>query len=909
MQEVPRAMIDIETEFQEIVRKQFPDQAYYGKDGEVFYKDANKEGYLLGNPNLPVAAYRELIVETVKNNLITIVTSGTGTGKSTNIPQYLFESGVFEQVIGTQPRVVAARELKDYVSRDIEKSLQDPHHNLIGYQTAVEADFSEENAIINVTDGLQLMHEIYKKGVQPNQVLIIDEFHERSKNMDTLLALAVHYGIRVVIMSATLDATRLSDFYSGVSGVEVPIIDIPGRTYEVSERTSDNLDEEVVAAAKAGKNVLVFLPGRQEITAAMTRIGKRVAPAYTLLALHGDQTPDQQHKAMDTYPGGKIIFSTSVGQTSITIEDIDVVVDCGYSRTEALDEHGKRTLATVASSTATSDQRRGRVGRTHEGEYILAQLKGYPPLIYGDNQTAFDVPEIQRTQIDDLILKLGAIGQTIDSLPFFEKPDAIEIERAEQRLYRLGMITRSLGEAALSPFSLTVYGEKAAKLPVDSHSARMILEARQYGKQVELQMMAAVAVRQINGITSTVSGMENWRILTKDISSDIIAGIDFMYEALRRTESEQNQKHIIKLRYDKALRAYEQLASRRYLDYSDLKKPTEAQRKALLKSIVAGTDELFVKSGKLYMDSQHKRRRQVSSTVIDSGEDLLIGASFNLQQARTKMIATHALITGASAVSIELLMDVIPDRVSTRIKKLYIDENGIPMTNQIVVFDDYVTNHEVVMEAEASPAMQRFIIERIFSTKQLDGSHGPNIKEVRKIIHDMHRLQHRTKEDLGIDYSVTRIIESMMHEINYMSKTFDDIDPFLDLQAVREIVPDSMRQEIINNAPDSITVVDNGKSVKYHVNYYDNFARITIPPYYYHLLPFTIGSGHRLKVRPSENITHYVGLEDARDAYEEKSAEPNRESRRGNTSVSMAALPVQPRLKAQRGRNIKPRTR
>ena len=906
MQEVPRAMVDIEAEFQEIVRKQFPNQAYYGQDGEVLFKDADKEGYLLGNPELPVAVYRELIVETVKNNLITIVTSGTGTGKSTNIPQYLFESGVFEQVVGTQPRVVAARELKDYVSRDIEKSLQDPHHNLIGYQTAVEADFSDENAILNVTDGLQLMHEIYKNGIQPNQVLIIDEFHERSKNMDTLLAIAVHYGIRVVIMSATLDARRLSDFYSDVIGSEVPIVDIPGQTYNVSERISDNLDEEVIIAAKAGKNVLVFLPGRQEITAAMTRIGKRVPPVYTLLALHGDQTPDQQHKAMDSYPGGKIIFSTSVGQTSITIEDIDVVVDCGYSRTEALDEHGKRTLATVASSSATSDQRRGRVGRTHEGEYILAQLKGYPPIIYGDTQTAFDVPEIQRTQIDDLILKLGAIGHSIDTLPFFEKPDPIEIERAEGRLARLGFIQRSLGETALT---LTNSGEKAAKLPVDSHSARMILEARQYGKAVELQMIAGVAVRQINGITSTVSGMENWRILTKDKSSDIIGGIDFMYEALRRTESEQSQKHIIKLRYDKALRAFEQLASRRGLDYSDLRKPTEAQREALMRAIVAGTDELFVKSGKLYMDSQHKRRRQVSSTVIKDGEELLVGTPFNLQQARTKMIATHALVTGASAVSIELLMEVIPDRVSTRIEKLYIDENGTPMTNQIVVFDDYVTNHEVTMEAEASPALQRFIIERIFSTKQLDGSHGPNIKEVRRIIHEMRRLQHRTKEDLGVDYSVTQIIESMMHEINYMSKTFDDIDPFLDLQAVREIVPDSMRQEIINNAPDSITVVDNGKSIKYHVSYYDNNARITIPPYYYHLLPFVIGGGHRVRVRPSENITHYVALENARDAYEEKSAEPNREARRGNVSTGNLASPIQPRLKKRRGRDTKPRFR
>lgn len=906
VQEAPRAMIDVEADFGDLIRKQFPDQAHYGTNGEVLYKAANEEGYLLGNPELPVAAYRELIIETVKDNLITIVTSGTGTGKSTNIPQYLFESGVFERVIATQPRVVAARGLKAYVASDIEKSLRDPHHNLVGYQTAVESDLSDDNAILNVTDGLQLMHEIYKNGVQPNQVLIIDEFHERSKNMDTLLAIAVHYGIRVVVMSATLDATRLSEFYGNVIGTEVPIIDVPGETFPVTERLSDNLDEEVIKAAINGKNVLVFLPGRQEITAAMGRMRRRVSPNYTLLALYGDQTPDQQSKALDNYPGGKIIFSTAVGQTSITIEDIDVVIDCGYARTEALDEHGKSTLATVSSSMATADQRRGRVGRTHAGEYILAQLKGYPPIVYGTARDAYDVPEIRRTRLDDLILKLAAIGHTIDSLPFFEKPDLIEIERAERRLARLGFIQQSLGETAVT---LTISGEKAAKLPLDTHSARMILESRQYGKDVELQMLAGVAVRQINGITSTVKGLESWRKLTKENSADIIAGIDFMYEALRRTESEQAQENIVKLRYDKALRSFEQLAKRRGLDYANLKKPTIKQREALLRSIVAGTDELFVKSGRLYMDDHHKRRKNVDSTIIGQGEELLVGSAFNLQQARTKMIATHALITGASAVSIKLLMDVLPDRVSTMIKKLYIDENGTPMTNQVIVFDDFITSHEVTVEAEASPALQRFIVERIFSTKQLDGSHGPNIREVRRTIHEMRRLQHRTAEDLGVDYSITKIIQSMMHEINHMSKSFDDIDPFLDIQAVRDIIPDSMRQEIINNAPDSITVVHEGHALKYHVNYYDNNARITIPPYYYHLLPFTIGNGHRVRVRPSESVTHYVALEDARDAYEAKAKLPNRESRRGNANTGGIVTPVKPRLNDQRNRNITPRKR
>lgn len=865
-------LLEIDTEFENIIKQSFPEQAYVMADGEIGYRPSRSaDGYGLGNPNYPVAKFRELIVDTVSENLLTIITAKTGAGKSTNVPQFLLETGLYDKIIVTQPRVMAARTLMEQVNSSVTESFGGHEQRRVGFRTAVEGEYTEDNEILYVTDGLQLMHEIGQHGIRKDQVLIIDEYHERSGNMDALLAIAVKYGIRTVVMSATLDAGNLSQHYSNVIGAQVPVIEVPGSNFEVAERESLDLDREVIEAAKLGKNIMVFLPGRREISSVMARVRRSVSDSYTLLALHGDQTPDEQQRALKHYSGGKIVFSTAVGQTSITIDDLDVVIDSGYERTAIIDENGKPTLATQPSSRATADQRRGRVGRTKNGEYIRAQLRSYPPLPSMSDVAAYDIPEIQRMRTDDLQLKLAAMGQTVDGLPFYEQPTRLEIERGQERLTRLDLF-KKLGKAALDGYGVTPEGERAAMLPVDVHSARMILEARKYSTDVELQMMAAVAVRQLNGIISTTKGMENWRVLTHESESDILAGIDFMVAALKRTEVEQQQKNIIPLRYRKALRALEMLAKKRNLDYADLRQPNDEEREQLHRCVVAGSDELFIAGAKGYTDNQRKKRHLVQSTIIGKEAQLIVGTAFNLQQVRSKKIATHALITAGTSVTLETLQEVIPERLSTAIVKLYIDEQGKPRTEERVFFDGYPTRQFIHNEAKPSPALQQFIIEHIFSNKQLNGSTGPNIKITRRLLSDFRKLQHRTSEDLGIDYSVRQLIDRMVKETDYRVVAFKDVDPFIDVEAVRSIIPKEIQQEITQGSPETIKVLD--RDVK--ITYFENKAQITIPEHYYPVLPLIIGNNHRVDVRPNEHVS-YKPLENARDAYER----PSRRERRG----------------------------
>jgi HrpA-like RNA helicase len=890
---------NLDNDFHEIVKREFPDQAYIQDDGTIGYRPSkNEDGYVFGNPNFPVARYRELILELISNNLITIVTARTGTGKSTNIPQYLLESGDYDRIYVTQPRVLATRELMIHVSSEIAEVTNDREHKAVGFRTAVEANYSDDNVIQFVTDGLQLMHEIYDQGVQSNEVLVIDEFHERSANMDALLAIAVQKGIRVVIMSATLDAVGLSEHYEAEIGTSVPIIDIPGVSHEVKEREATSFDQTIVDAAKEGKNILVFLPGRKEITSALSRIGRRVPKSYTLLSLSADQTPDVQKRVMSYYPGGKIIFSTAIGQTSITIPDIDVVVDCGYERTNTLEDDGVTPLATQVASRATSEQRRGRVGRTKPGEYIIVAPSGFPPLPPKASRPEYDTPEIQRMRLDELQLKLQGFGHTILSLPFYQMPKEVEVLRSNERLSRLGLI-KMVGEVALGGYELTEIGKIASKMPLDVNSARMLIEARKYGKEVELQMMAAVAVLQINGITLTQKGMNNWRSLSKEVDSDIIAGIDYMVEALLRTEEEQRVKHIVKLRYDKALRSFENLARRRNIDYSGLKKPDEAQRQQLHDSVIVGTSEVFVTHGKYYLDRRRQRRTPVSNSRIEDAPEFITGIAFNLQQVRSKKIITNHLINSATKTSYEELKRLIPERVSTRIDKLYVNPSGDPVTERTISFDGFSTLHKITVPADPGPELQRFIIEHIFSNKKLDGKSGPNILAVRAALNDLRDLQHKTTENLGIDYSIHQIVNDMLHTTNYMSQTFNDVDPFIDSSVMKNIIPNEVRKEIEDSAPMSIAVKLGRMPVNLPVMYRDNNAYVTAQGIYYSQLAPTIGHNHKMYVR-EPGFTKYHVWSDAFDDYKKQEAEDSRERRRGGKAIDSDSL--LPEIKTQTNR-------
>lgn len=194
--------------------------------------------YMLGNPELPIADFRERIVEAVTQSQATVITAETGAGKSTQVPQFLAEAG--HEVIVTQPRVVAARTLAGRVRDEVVAAKGREFKKYVGHRTARERSDDESNQILYVTDGLQQVRELHGRGTGKKQVLVLDEVHEWNENMEVLVAWAKRRmsedpKFKVVTMSATMDARKLSQYFAADTR-EAPVIEVPGRTFEVKKK-------------------------------------------------------------------------------------------------------------------------------------------------------------------------------------------------------------------------------------------------------------------------------------------------------------------------------------------------------------------------------------------------------------------------------------------------------------------------------------------------------------------------------------------------------------------------------------------------------------------------------------------------------------------------------------------------
>ena len=359
--------------------------------------------------DLPIADYRQQILDAVDANQVTILTAETGAGKSTQVPQFLAEDG-YVKVIVTQPRILAARNLSRRVREEWAiKTGQDPD-KVIGYRTAHERDDDPGTSILYCTDGLQLVRELTGSGVSERQILVLDEVHEWNENMEVLVAWAKkrcqedsHF--KVLIMSATIETDNLAEYFSTTA-----VINVPGRSFEVKKRQGTDLIKEILDQIKYKQsNMLVFLPGKAEIETVANAIKAQAAERRVpVLPLHSQLDVEDQQKVFRSYDSGKVILSTNIAQTSITIDDVDVVIDSGLERRSEV-RNGVEGLFIAQISQADCLQRAGRAGRTKPGEYILAPLEDMPCRELAE-RNAYPVPEILRKHIDRLTLRLANVG-------------------------------------------------------------------------------------------------------------------------------------------------------------------------------------------------------------------------------------------------------------------------------------------------------------------------------------------------------------------------------------------------------------------------------------------------------------------------------------------------------------------
>ncbi len=652
--------------------------------------------------------------------------------------------------------------------------------------------------------------------------------------MELLVALAKRRSqtdpdFRMVLMSATIDTASLAAYFSDEFGTPAPVISVPGRTFPVEERMGGMLVDEVVSYASAGNNVLDFLPGKGDIAATNGMIRKRLGNRVTILALHGDQTSSEQAKVFAHYDNPEVVSSTPVGQTSIT-PDADVVVDGGWERTSDV-KNGTEGLYLRPASRASSDQRRGRVGRFKPGIYVRAQIGGFPPAPAIDELPAFDKPEILRKRPDGMLLKLAQFGIDMEKLPFFHKPSPEDLAGARERLSRLGAMALN-GE-------LTLTGQDMEFLSVDPHFARMIVAARDCSEAVALQLAAAIAVQQAKGIAQyDSSSMMRWRKLSQDQSSDVLRELD-VFVAARDMEGDQLGKFdITQKRYIKALATFEDICEAEQLRPTELTSPTILERQEILNCMIVGTDELFVARGKGFVDKHGTYRRVMPENVIPKGAEFIIGSAFMLQKMTHNGPSNRNFVRGASSVAqAQMLEAAAPERCSYKPKNYLIWGDGSMHLRRELLFDGVRTKHFSSLPATGSDELTTFMLRSLVARSiPKTVTTPPNGRRLQQTIAQLKRFEARSVETLGTADITERLIGIIAQQIPTDCVTLAEIDKYIPDVMIEDLLSIEEMDWIHDNAPETITIAGE----EFPVTYMLGTAVVTLPREHWNVLPDTL---------------------------------------------------------------------
>ncbi len=441
---------------------------------------------------LPIDPLLPEIVSTLRRSSSLVLEAPPGAGKTTRVPRALLEAGIAggKEIVVLQPRRLPTRLAARRVADEIGERVGDT----VGYQVRFEDVSGPKTKLRFVTEGVLGRRLLSDPLIRDVGIVVLDEFHERHLAGDISLALlrrlqqGPRKDLKLVVMSATLDAGPIAAYLG-----DCPRLRSEGRRFEVTVEylpaaDTRHLDQQVLSGVKrlwtAGVDgdVLVFLPGAGEI-----RRSREACEDFAqrhdveLHALHGDLPPAEQDRAVTPSRRRKIILSTNVAETSVTIEGVGAVIDTGLARVASHSPwSGLPVLKIAKVSKASTTQRAGRAGRTRAGHCLrLFTQHDF------ESRPDQDAPEIRRLDLTETLLSLRASGvEDLGAFPFFEAPPASALEAGEALLRRLGAVTKG--------GKVTPLGQRLLQFPLHPRQARVILEGEKRGVEKDATVIAAM---------------------------------------------------------------------------------------------------------------------------------------------------------------------------------------------------------------------------------------------------------------------------------------------------------------------------------------------------------------------------------------------------------------------------------
>ncbi|KAI3877863.1 hypothetical protein MKX03_028749 [Papaver bracteatum] len=472
------------------------DTAVVGNEGEIDFKEdakfaqhmqekgeavsefAKSKTLLQQRQYLPIYSQRDELMQVIRENQVVVIVGETGSGKTTQLTQYLYEDGYTRNgIVGcTQPRRVAAMSVAKRVSEEMQTELGDK----VGYAIRFE-DVTGPNTMIKyMTDGVLLRETLKDSDLAKYSVIVMDEAHERSLNTDVLFGIlkkvaAQRRDFKLIVTSATLDAEKFSNFFGGA-----PLFKIMGRTFEIMLKKAISIH-----ITSPPGDILIFMTGQEEIEATCFALQERMdqlastpkkrekrVPKLLILPIYSQLPADLQAKIFQKAEDGarKCIVATNIAETSLTVDGIFYVIDSGYSKMKVYNPRmGMDALQVFPVSRAAAQQRAGRAGRTGPGKcYRL-----YTASAFENEMLPSPVPEIQRTNLGNVVLLLKSLKRDLLDFDFMDPPPQDNILNSMYQLWVLGALD-NVG-------SLTDLGWKMVEFPLDPPLAKMLLTGGELG--------------------------------------------------------------------------------------------------------------------------------------------------------------------------------------------------------------------------------------------------------------------------------------------------------------------------------------------------------------------------------------------------------------------------------------------